>query len=359
MSAEPTAIQGSPTAPSVPAAALDYLCVDDFIRDFVGAGALRTAFELRLIDLLAARGERPFAELVSATGSDPQGLAFLIDLLYGNRVVDTRGGLVSLHPAFVRALRFRELIEVKLEYAGFMAGDYNNLLTAMVANPQRFMRHARLFKLFDYGKCFDTTADNLRHTRAWMRLTSALTRHEAPVCLALHDFSHHRRMLDVGGNSGEFVLQACRRHPGLSGAVLDLPVVCQVGMEHVLGEPEAERIGFHAADLRRDDLPGGYDLVSFKSMLHDWPIEDALKFIGKAAAAVQPGGTVLIFERGPLDVRSTTPLFGALPVLMFFRSYRSPGAYMKAMQSLGLVDVRCIHLQLDTPFFVVSARKPA
>jgi hypothetical protein len=240
-----------------------------------------------------------------------------------------------------------------------MAGDYNNLLTAMVANPQRFMRHARLFKLFDYGRCLETTPENLRHTRAWMRLTSALTRHEAPVCLALHDLSAHRRMLDVGGNSGEFVLQALRRHRALAGAVLDLPVVCQVGMEHVLSEPEADRIGFHAADLRRDELPGGYDLITFKSMLHDWPVDDAIAFLGKAAKAVQPGGTVLIFERGPLDVRSATPLFASLPVLMFFRSYRSPGAYVKAMQSFGLTDVRCVHLQLDTPFFVVTARKPA
>jgi SAM-dependent methyltransferase len=166
-------------------------------------------------------------------------------------------------------------------------------------------------------------------------------------------------MLDVGGNSGEFLVQACHRHAGLSGTVLDLPVVCDVGLEHVLGEPERARIGFLKGDIRREPLPAGYDLITFKSMLHDWPLEDASRFLEKAAHALEPGGTVLIYERAPLEVRETAPAFSALPLLMFFRSYRSPGPYLQKLQALGLVDFRCLEFGLDTPFFVVTARKPA
>ena len=357
-SADTAVVQGSPDAPAIPAAALEYLCVAAFLHSVIDAGALRTAFEMRLIDLLIERGSMPVGDILTATGSDSQGLRFLLDLLSANRVVETRDGAASLHPAFVEALRFRELLQTKLDYAAFMLGDFGNLFTSMVANPQRFMRYARVFKMFDYGRCFEATPDNLRHTHGWMRLTTALTRHEAQVCLSLHDFSPYRRMLDVGGNSGEFVLQALRRHAHLAGAVADLPVVCELGLEHVLPEPEAPRIGFHALDLRRAELPHGYDLISFKSMLHDWPIDDARAFIDKAVAAVAPGGTVMIFERGPLEVRAATPGFSTLPLLMFFRSYRSPGAYVKALQAQGMQEVRCIHLRLDTPFFLVSARKP-
>lgn len=345
--------------PTVSAASVEYLCVDRFVRTFIDAGMLRAAFELRLIDALAPGPAVPFGDLVSQTGSDPQGLRFLLDLLTANGVVDTRDGAASLSAAFRQALRFRDLLESRLEYAALMAGDFANLGTAMIANPQRFMRAARLFKLFDYGRCFESTPENLRHTHRWMRLTTALTRYEASVCLDLYDLSAHRRMLDVGGNSGEFVLQACRRHAGLRGAVADLPVVCELGLEHVLAEPERPRIAFHPLDLRKQALPTGYDLVSFKSMLHDWPQEEALEFVDKAVAALDPGGTLLIFERGPLEVRTATPSFGSLPVLMFFRSYRSPGAYVRRLQQLGMQDLRCLHLTLDTPFFLLTARKPA
>lgn len=340
-------------------AALEYLCVDDFVRTLIDAGALKTAFELRLIDLLQQQGTASLDALLSHTGADPEGLNFLLDLLGANHVVKTLDGAASLHPAFVNALRFRDLIETKIEYAGFMLGDFANLFSAMVANPQRFMRHARVFRLFDYGRCLEATPDNHRHAMGWMRLTSALTRYEAQACLELYDFTRHTRMLDVGGNSGEFLLQACRHHAGLSGTVLDLPVVCDVGLEHVLGAPECPRIGFLKADVRNEPLPTGYDLITFKSMLHDWPIDEASRFLEKAAAALEPGGTLLIYERAPLDVREATPPFSSLPLLMFFRSYRSPAAYLQKVQELGLLDVRCLHLQLDTPFFIITARRPA
>lgn len=353
----PTAQPGSGVTLS--SAALEYLCIDAFLRTLADAGALKTAFELRLIDLLLQHGPTPFDALATHTGSDPQGLRFLLDLLCANRVVETRDGAASLHPAFGKALRFRDLLETKLEYAGFMLADFSNLFTAMIANPQRFMRYAQVFRLFDYGRCFEATAENHRHAQGWMRLTSALTRYEAPVCIELHDFSHHRRMLDVGGNSGEFLVQACRRHSGLSGTVLDLPVVCNVGLEHVLEQPECPRISFLKADIRHEPLPAGYDLITFKSMLHDWPLDEAGQFLEKAAKVLEPGGTIMIFERGPLEVREEAPAFSSLPLLMFFRSYRSPAAYLQKLRALGFVDLRCLSLRLDTPFYLVTARRPA
>jgi SAM-dependent methyltransferase len=191
-----------------------------------------------------------------------------------------------------------------------------------------------------------------------MRLTSTLTRYEALACMELHDFSEHRRMLDIGGNSGEFILQLCRRHPELRATVLDLPLVCEIGMEHVLAEPEHSRIGFIKSDVRSEPLPLGYDLISFKSMLHDWPAQDARQFIDKAARSLVPGGTLLIFERGPLQVSERTPPVVMLPLLLFFRSYRPPTDYTTQLQALGFQDVRHQEIQLDSPFYVVTARKP-
>ena len=339
-------------------AVVEYLCVDAFLKSLVDARVLRSAFELGLVDVLQTRGPLAIGEVASHTGADPQGLRFLLDLLCANRVLTIRGDVAALHPAFVGALRFRPLLEAKIDHSAFMLADFANLFSALVANPARFTRAARMFQLYDYGRCLEATPANHRHTRQWMRLTSALTRHEAQVCLELHDFSRHRRMLDIGGNSGEFVLQACRRHAGLSGAVVDLPVVCDVGLEHVLPEPECARIGFYKADLRRDPLPGGYDLISFKSMLHDWPVEQACGFLDKAVQALEPGGTLLIFERAPLEVREAVPGHSALPLMMFFRSYRSPQAYLQQLHALGMVDLSCLHLRLDTPFFAITARRP-
>jgi SAM-dependent methyltransferase len=216
-----------------------------------------------------------------------------------------------------------------------------------------------MFQLFDYRRCLEPTPQNYAQVRAWMRITSTLTRYEALACLELHDFGRHRRMLDVGGNSGEFLLQLCRRHAELSGTVLDLPLVCEIGMEHVLAEPEATRISFLKGDVRSDPLPAGYDLIGFKSMLHDWPPAEADGFLAKAAAALAPGGTLLIFERTPLRLAGKTPPFSLIPTMLFFRSYRPPAEYAARLEALGLREVVVREVQLDTPFFVLTARKPA
>jgi hypothetical protein len=139
--------------------------------------------------------------------------------------------------------------------------------------------------------------------------------------------------------------------------VVDLPLVCDIGLEHVLEHPEHPRIRFLARDVRTQPLPTGFDAISFKSMLHDWPEADALAFLEKAAAAVEPGGRLLLFERGPLEMRSVPP-FSALPVMLFFRSYRPASVYMRHLQALGLQDVQRQDISLDTPFYLVSARRP-
>jgi SAM-dependent methyltransferase len=338
---------------------LEFLVVDSFIRTFVDARALKTAFELGLIDRLVEHRSGDAEALGRAVGADRQGFRFLLDLLAANQVIEERRGDVRLHPRFAAALRFRDLLETKLDFAGFTINDFADLFTTLVKDPGGFAGRARLFELFDYRRCLEPSIENYERTRAWMRITSTLTRYEAQACMALHDFGGYRRVLDVGGNSGEFILQLCRRHPGLRGTVLDLPLVCEIGLEHVLGEPEHARIGFVKADIRTDALPPGYDLVSFKSMLHDWPQDEAERFLAKAAHALEPGGTLLIFERGPIPAREATPPFALLPFLLFFRSYRPPEAYVKPLQALGFQDIEQREIALDTPFFLVTARKPA
>ncbi len=336
----------------------DFLAVDEFLKTLVDARALKTAFELGLIDRLAQQRSGSVEALGRTLGVDRQGLSFLIDLLKANSVLAERGGDIRLTQRFMTALRYRDLLEAKLDFMGITLTDFADLFTALIKNPAGFLGKARLFELFDYRRCLNPRIENYAAARQWIHFTSTLTRYEALACMSLYDFSGHRRMLDIGGNSGELLLQICRRHPSLRGTVLDLPLVCEIGMEHVLQEPEHDRISFIKADLRNDPVPSGYDLIAFKSMLHDWPAQDARQFIDKAAQALSPRGTLLIFERGPLRVDTAVPPTSMLPILLFFRAYRPPLDYMAQLRSLGFRNIRQQDIELDSPFFMVTATKP-
>jgi SAM-dependent methyltransferase len=337
----------------------EFLVVDEFLGDVIGARALKTAFELKLIDHLMERHPESLEALCKVAKADPQGVRFLLDLLVGGGVAEVRDGGYALTARFRIAMRYRDLLEARLDFSGFLSSDYVEFLTGLITDPPGFMKRARLFQLFDYRRAQEPTVENYQRTRTWMRLTTALTRYEAQAALTVHDFGKSRRMLDIGGNSGEFVLQVCRKHPELRATVLDLPLVCDIGQEHVLPEPEQGRIAFVKADARTDPLPAGHDLISFKSMLHDWPEDAAGQFLAKAAAALAPGGTLLIFERAPLDYSTGLPPFSAIPTLLFFRSYRPASVYVSLLEKLGLRDVEVKQVELESTFFLVTATKPA
>lgn len=333
---------------------LDYLCVDDFLKTLVDARALATALELGLIQHLAGRVGSTVDELAGVVAGDAGGLRLLLSLLKSNRVIRERGGEIELSQQFRRALAYRDLLEAKLEFAHVAALDVLDGFTRLIRSPERFGRSARTYRLFCNDRGFQRTPEGLELTRRWMRITTSLTRYEAPVCLLHHGFGRYRRMLDVGGNGGEFALQVCRRHLAVEATVFDLPLVCDIGEEHLRQEPEANRIAFVRGNALTDPLPMGFGLVTFKSMLHDWPEREARRLIVQGSRSLAPGGTLLIFERGPLEFFEGTPPYSMLPLLMFSRAFRSPGIYVEHLWDLGFRDVGVQQVDLETPFQLVT-----
>ncbi len=343
----------NPASPFTPGDLREYLCVDEFLRDFLNVQALATAFSLGLIDLLAERGTVSISEL----RGDARGLRLLLDLLRLNGVIEEDSTGLRMSALFRQALQFRDLMEAKIEFANIAAVDFLKHFPALVVEPGAFMARAGMFQLFAYGRATERTPENEAATRRWMRLTTALTRYEAGVCLAHYPFERHRRMLDIGGNSGEFALQVCQRHPQIEATVFDLPVVCDVGRAHVNGKPGSERVRFKEGDGRRDPLPEGCDLVTFKSMLHDWPEEQAATFLQRVSAVLEPGGTVLIFERDTVQVGREPLDFGALPLVAFAGAYRGPEFYVRTLEALGFGEIRVERVELELPFFLLTALK--
>lgn len=345
-----------PTTPAeVPRPA--YLGVDAYLESLVGARALASALELGLIDRLEG-GDAESSALALACGLGQSAQDLLIGLLSASRVLRQDGSRVGLAPGFREALNYRDLIEGKLELAAALLPDLAEGFTRLLADPMGFMATARVFDLFRYDLSPDPTPAQLGRARRWMRLTTVLTRYEAPVLLNAHPFGAHRRVLDVGGNSGELLRHACARHADLVGTVFDIPVVCRVGAEYLAGAPESRRIAFCPGDARRDPLPGGHDLVVFKSILHDWPQPEAEAFLAAAVRALTPGGTLLIFERGPWSPDYGLPGYGQIPVLLFATFYRSPMVYARALEALGMQGLDVQEVRLDFPFFLVVAHRP-
>jgi ubiquinone/menaquinone biosynthesis C-methylase UbiE len=335
----------------------DYLRVDEFMKTLIDTRALGTAFETGFIDYLNKTQHSNLNDLKMRFEWDHQGLYLLINMLKANEVILEQDGEIKLSNKFKKALRYIDLLRAKLELADLVVHDFTDLFTTLVKSEHQFGRNARVFDLFGYNRCFDYTPENYALTKRWVRITTSFTRYEAPVCMEYYDFAGHNRVLDIGGNSGEFALQMCRRYPQISATVFDLPLVCDMGKEHIRSEPEAGKITFVKGNALKDELPKGFDLITFKSMLHDWPEREAEQLIVNAAKVLEPGGTMLVFERGPFELGGGAIPYSIVPFLLFFRSFRSPMIYENQLKELGFHHMKIRKIYLEMPFFLLTATK--
>jgi SAM-dependent methyltransferase len=122
------------------------------------------------------------------------------------------------------------------------------------------------------------------------------------------DLGGRKLMLDLGGGSGAYSIVATETFPGLEAIVLDLPPVVVVAREYIAANGASERVGTLAGDFTRTPFPSGVDVVVMASNLPQYEPDLIRLVVGKAFAALAPGGEMhLIGEtlhddrKGPLS----------------------------------------------------------
>jgi len=339
----------------------EFLCVNRFLGTELDARAIRTALELGVLDNLETAGTLSMTELAAAADLESGFMRLLIDMLEVNDVVARTGDLVTLTPGFKTALRFSDLIEVRIALADLVWPDIHNLFTQLLTDFPQFMALSKVFDLFRYDRCREITPGNLQMTGMWTRFTTCLTKYESAGVLDAIDLNSITDFVDLGGNTGEFARQVCTRNPIVKATVVDLPVVCALGRDHIAAcgdDATAARIVFFPADMLRDPLPAAADLVALKSVLHDWPDTEAERLLERAFTLVRPGGRLVIFERAPIETTGKRFPYVMGPNLVFLHFFRLADLYLNKLKMLGLVSIDYRRIQLDTDFHLIVAHRP-
>ncbi|MEU5549833.1 MULTISPECIES: methyltransferase [unclassified Micromonospora] len=166
-----------------------------------------------------------------------------------------------------------------------------------------------------------------------------------------------RRLLDVGGGDGTLAAHVLDTAPELRADVYNLPAVAPLVDHTRVARGHPDRLGFVGGDFLTEELPPGYDAMSFVRVLHDWPDEVARHLVTQAYAALEPGGLLLICE----EFRTPDRL-----AMQFFWSYfligvdtcvsrlREAGYYTTLLVDTGFTEVTV----LPGTWELVTARKP-
>jgi hypothetical protein len=130
-------------------------------------------------------------------------------------------------------------------------------------------------------------------------IAASMHSHSLPAAIGAarnYDFTGIRRILDVGGGSGCFMIAFAQAHPELEATILELPSMCEAAAAYIEAGAVGGRVDTAATNMFRDPWPKGYDAIFFSNIWHDWNFRTCAWLAERAYDALPRGGRVMLHE---------------------------------------------------------------
>ncbi|MFE5736197.1 methyltransferase [Streptomyces celluloflavus] len=193
-----------------------------------------------------------------------------------------------------------------------------------------------------------------------MHSLSAIT---ARVLARSYDFGTYHKVLDVGGGSGAYLIELCKRYEQLRGTVYDLPDMCHLAQGKITAAGLDGTITTAPGDFLHDTaLPDGHDLILLCMVLHDWDEQTGRMLLRKCGEALASHGTVMVCEL-LLNRERTGPAAAALMGMnmlvetMGGQNYTGD-QYLLWMREAGFRDTRIVRFAAPGANGVVIGHRP-
>jgi SAM-dependent methyltransferase len=143
----------------------------------------------------------------------------------------------------------------------------------------------------------------VEEARRYHRATYSIGRGAGRLFLRQVDLSKRSRILDLGGGSGAYCIEACKAHGHLSAVVFDLPAVAVVAREFIAEHGLSDRIEASAADFNSDPFPTDADVIIMASNLPMYGRDAIASVVARAHDALLPGGEMHLIGEALNDDR--------------------------------------------------------
>jgi len=126
-----------------------------------------------------------------------------------------------------------------------------------------------------------------------------------------YDFGRHRRVLDVGGGTGSFLIAALRCYPTLQATLFELPGACAVARRRLATEREGTRVAVVEGDFFKDPLPDGHDAIIVANTAHVLSVANNMGLLKNIRSHAAVGARLLLVDWW-MDATRTQPPAAAI-----------------------------------------------
>ncbi|QUR69588.1 hydroxyneurosporene methyltransferase [Mycobacterium spongiae] len=314
------------------------------------AHAITAAAQLNIADALA-KGPLSIDELANTVGADASALHRLLRALMTKGIFrQRRDGRYDLSP-LADTLRSDSRWSVAGVARYFGCRQHREHWT-MLANAIRTgttvvpgLRNMAFFDYLakdpEYSSLFDDAMTQISELAA------------APV-LAAYDFTRYRTIVDVGGGQGQLLADILATAPDTQGILLDLPQVVAEAPKLLQQLGVENRVRVEGGSFF-DSVPVGGDAYILKTVIHDWPDEEAVEILRNVRVAARADATVLVIGFVlPEHNREFVGKWVDLEMLLHFGSReRTEADFRKLLAQAGLRLARVI--PTASPLSIVEA----
>jgi hypothetical protein len=211
------------------------------------------------------------------------------------------------------------------------------------------------------GRAADDWAAGRMSPQRAREIAARMHAHSRPAAVGVarhYDFSGVKRLLDVGGGSGCFMVAAAQAHPHLRCAVMELPAMCEAARDYIEANGVADRVETSPVDMFRQPWPRDFDALFFSNIWHDWNPRTCQWLAARAFETLPPGGRILLHEM-LLDDDGAGPLTAAsFSMLMLLATQGQQFSLQELKEILQAADFVGIEVMATHPHYsVVSALK--
>lgn len=149
------------------------------------------------------------------------------------------------------------------------------------------------------------------------RGVSTLTAPSAKALIRAYDFRNHKRLLDLGGGTGNFSKMALREYSHLEATLFELPATAAIARQSIAKTPLEDRLEILEGDLfEAAELPHGYDTIIMANVVHLFSPEHNRQLLKKIHQSAEKGARLLLIDFWT-DSSHTQPPFAALMAAEF------------------------------------------
>lgn len=307
----------------------------DLMAGFCHSQVLLALVDLRVLDLLAD-GAMDQSVLGQITSVPPDRMRVLVGAGVSLELLKRRGQAVSLTrraaalsgvPGLSGMIRHHRVLYRDLEdSAAFFRGDTETELAT--------------FWPYVFGA---GAADDPRTAATYSQLMADSQVLVAEDTLDAVSLRGVKRLMDVGGGSGAFLVAVGQRWPDFAMTLFDLPAVVPQALKRFANARLSAQVDIVPGSFRDDSLPTGADAISLIRVLYDHQDATVSALLAAVHRALPANGRLIISEPmtgGDRPERAGDAYFALYCMAMRTGRARSPTEISRLLTGAGFSKIR-------------------